>query len=181
MRWPMLVRTERNAARRCSSVPSAFAGIRVAPVHRLVDAGEHRAGVTRVVAHGDDVVEPLAEEVVHGLGAKSVRRRRLPPRGRGSRAGSRTVGCVPAEWTSTRSPPRWRNIASPRIDRALLPGAHDEDPDGRRAGLVVEGAVVVRRASSIGPSHGLRSSTSPEARNTMSSAMFVTRSPIRSR
>ena len=30
-------------------------------------------------------------------------------------------GCVPAEWASTRSPPRCRSSASPRIERALLP------------------------------------------------------------
>ena len=39
---------------------------------------------------------------------------------------------------------------------------------------------LARRVAPTRP-HGLRSSTSPDARNTMSSAMFVTRSPIRSR
>ena len=46
---------------------------------------------------------------------------------------------------------------------ARIAGAHEEHPDG-----------------SLGIAHGFRSSTSPLARKTTSSAMFVTRSPIRS-
>ena len=47
--------------------------ILVPPVERFVDAREDRTGLPRLVAHGDDVVERLAEVLVHGLRARPGR------------------------------------------------------------------------------------------------------------
>ena len=81
------VRTARNAARRSLLRALGLGRVGVAPVHRLGDAREDRARAAGVVAHGDHVVEPLAEVVVDRLRARARRSGARPPRGRGSSAG----------------------------------------------------------------------------------------------
>ena len=87
IRWPSSVNTEPE--RRQALVLGALdlGRVRVAPVQRLVDAREHRAGAARVVAHGDHVVEPLAQVVVDRLRCAARPSAARPPRARGSSAG----------------------------------------------------------------------------------------------
>ncbi len=93
---------------------------RRAPVERLVDAREDRAGLAGVVADRDHVVEQWPRNSVtdFDLGTPSSAR---PRPGRGSSAGGRPWARSRPSRPRIRSPPWWRRSASARIERAQLP------------------------------------------------------------
>ena len=133
------------------------------PVEAHAPTWEDRARFARLVADRDHVVERLVEELADrlracvrpvdaDLGERPDGQRIDASRVRAGRADVERGPAEPAE-------DRFGHLAPRRVA-----GAHEQHPD--RSGRI---------------DHGLRSSCSPVARNTTSSAMFVTRSPIRSR